>query len=1152
MRNKLYTLLLAGLCAFTGLDGQLRINEVNALNNSGLINPHTGEPDDWIEIYNGGSSDVDISHFHLSDRPQFPFAWTFPANTIVPAQGFLLVWADGSGDTLSAPRTNFKLDVRGETLVLYSDKRTFIDSLAFPRMYQDHSYGISGNELIFFSKPSPRSWNFSTYAYRVAAKVSFDPPAGVYNTRVIPNLSSGEGTIRYTLDGSEPGSGDPVFNGDLAIDQSTVIRARVFMDGSEPGDVCTASYIIHEGYQLPVISLATDPVGLWSDESGIYVIGENGIPGNCADDPRNWNQPWEKPMSMEYFNVEGQLGLQINAGMKIHGGCSRNAPMKSFGLIARNEYGSDLMKYPFFREKNIDEFKGLILRNSGNDFYDAFIRDGVIQAAVHPVMDIDHQAFEPVQVYLNGEYWGIHNLREKVNEHWISSNYGIDDENLDFLKNQWEIFAGTRDAWDELTLYMENNNLSYGAPYSVVESKVDINSYQDYLITQLFFANRDWPGNNQKWWRDAVNDGKWRFILFDLEFSMGLYEYRPSRNMFEFATLKGGTSWPNPNWSTLMIRKLLDNEGFREKFLAKYMMHLNTTFAPERIISIIDSLQMQIIDEYQVHIDRWGQQSFNGWLNDVEILRNFARQRPDHVWNNMRSFFSLGPIVNMHIAARGVDGTIVANGIEVPAAGMSGKYAAGSALDLFFRPGPGYKFKNWEINTGSVRDTFFLPKESNWKYNDNGVFPGSDWNTASYNDASWPYGQGILGYGDNNEATVLDFGPDEQNKTTSYYFRGEIEISDISRFSDFKIGLLRDDGAVIYINGAEVLRDNMPEGLIEMNTFASSFAGNEDESTYFSFPLSSSYFQTGTNTIAIEIHQNSLTSSDLKFDLELTASIVLEGGDMHFEENPLVLNPGTDITVRAVTEIDQRDLDLRINEIMASNMGAVLDDYGNDCDWIEVYNNGDEAVDMAGLYMTDNLLVPFKWRIPYGDPGETTIGAKGYLVFYADEAPLLGPRHLDFKLDNMGESVGLSYPSELTTIWVDSIHFSKQYINLSTGHFPDGTGNWIELDHTPGATNAQSTLSLMAKQILDISLFPNPANDILNIRISSQDGNMGNEVSLSLYDLTGRRIRTMIKPLWGSEFNEQMELSDLPAGIYLIVIGTNSGTHTMKFVKTDH
>ena len=594
MRRTLILILLAGFCHHIDLSGQLKFTEVIALNNGGQVNPLTGAPGDWIEIHNSGSAEIDISHYYLSDRPEAPFMWVFPENTRVPANGYVLVWTDGSGDTLSGLHANFRLDVAGESLVLFSAKREFVDSITYPRMYEDVSYGLSGNgAYFFFRQPTPGAANQNAQEFLVSGRVEFPLAPGIYSTvqsiSMRPEAGT-SGTIRYTLDGSEPGPDDPEYSGEILAYETTVVRARLFSGGAEPGDVSTASYIIHGDFTLPVISVASDPDGLWSDEDGIYVTGTNGLTGNCSEVPQNWNQPWERPMSMEYFDNEGHLGLQINAGMKIHGGCSRGNPMKSLGIFARSEYGNNLMKYPFFREKDVDEFKGLILRNGGNDFAYTFIRDAVEQATVHPVMDIDHQAYEPVHVYLNGEYWGIHNLREKVNEHWVTSNYGIPAENLDFLKNTWEVFAGDRDAWNELTRYLENNHLVLGAPYSVVESQLDINSYQDYLITQLYIANRDWPGNNQKYYRDRVNGSKWRFILFDLEFSYGLYNFDPSIDMFSFATKVGGTEWPNPDEATLMIRRLLENKGFRENFLAKYMMHLNTTFATDRVIGIIDSI----------------------------------------------------------------------------------------------------------------------------------------------------------------------------------------------------------------------------------------------------------------------------------------------------------------------------------------------------------------------------------------------------------------------------------------------------------------------------------------------------------------------------------------------------------------------------------
>ncbi len=316
------------------------------------------------------------------------------------------------------------------------------------------------------------------------------------------------------------------------------------------------------------------------------------------------------------------------------------------------------------------------------------------------------------------------------------------------------------------------------------------------------------------------------------------------------------------------------------------------------------------------------------------------------------------------------------------------------------------------------------------------------------------------------------------------------------------------------------------------------------------FQVDKSYLKSGTNIIAVEIHQNSSTSSDVKFDLEMKGTQVNESADVEYRDNPLTLNPGSDVSIRAVTEPEQQNLDLSINEIMASNIGSVFDEYGNDSDWIEIYNMSETQLDMAGLYLTDNLDKPTKWMIPLGDPGKTTIPSKGYLIFYADQNPILGSRHLNFKLDDMGESVGLSYLSGTSVIWIDSLTFSEQYPNVSTGYFPDGSGDWVNLNHTAGAKNAEAIVSIQAHQVLEVKLFPNPASDQLNVSISSPDGSLDDQMDIHIYDLTGRRILSEQHTVWGGVFNNRIDISALPEAIYVLVIETPSGAHSFRFVKT--
>ncbi|MCK4746392.1 MAG: CotH kinase family protein, partial [Bacteroidales bacterium] len=700
------------LFAMASIQAQLVFSEVMAVNTDGEYNPVIGEPGDWIEIYNGTPYAVDLSGYYLSDDPDDPFKWKFPQKTYLNNGYYHLIWADGTNDTLHGSHTNFKLGSAGESLFLHNLQGELYDSLSYPMMFENVSFGISDDgSRVYFGVPTPGSRNDSSSGYLVTGGVEFEPPPALYpsalSVSLIPEIAGS--TIRYTLDGSPPEPSDPVYTAPIPVTENTVIRARLWTEGYEPGRIATSTYILSEGFTLPVISLVTDPAHLFDDQTGIYVEGTNGIPGYCEEEPKNWNQDWERPMSMEYFDLNGSRQVQHDGGTKIHGGCSRQAPLKSLAFFARSKYGKNRIEYPFFSQKEADSFKGLIFRNSGNDYWYSFMRDAVMQAVVTPSMDLDDQAYEPVQLFLNGEYWGIHNLREKVNEHWVTSNYGIPDENLDFIKNRNEVFAGSYHAYSSLSYFLFNNSMAIEENYQQVANQVDIGSYMDYLITQMFFINRDWPGNNQKCWRDRVNGSKWRWILFDLDFGFGLYDFDPAFDMFSFSTTDTVDEWPNPAWSTLMIRKLLENDGYREEFIGKYMMHLNTTFNPDHVNHVIDSFYYRLVDIFPAHLDRWNRdaegdwefRTMEEWEYNVEELRLFARARPAYVWQNMRDFFSLGEQILLNVESSHGLGQILVNGVIMPQNGMNGHYAAGSDINLEFHAEPGYQLNHWEV-TGLV------------------------------------------------------------------------------------------------------------------------------------------------------------------------------------------------------------------------------------------------------------------------------------------------------------------------------------------------------------------------------------------------------------------------------------------------------------------
>ena len=1147
-----HSLLLLLCSSMLPVSAQVRINEVNALNNNGKVNPVSGEPGDWIELYSPVQT-VGLGGWFLSDDPENPFKWRFPEPSRIDGQGYLLLWADGSGDTTEHLRPGFRLNVEGECILLTDREGKRVDSLSYPRMYEDHSYGIDAEGSgSFFQVPSPGAWNYSTSAYRVSPAPRLSLAPGVYPSAVsVALLSDGESLIRYTTDGTAPGLNSPVYRNPILISENTVLRTRSWLNGHRESDVVTGTYLVRPVVSLPVVSLVTDPDNLFDNQTGIYVTGTNGIPGYCNEDPHNFNQDWERPVSFEYFDRNGRQQVWVDAGMKIHGGCSRTAPMKSLAIFARGIYGSSSIRHPFFREKpDTDEFEGLILRNGGNDFWFTMLRDGIIQASVSRVMDLDYQAFEQVLVFVNGEYWGIHNLREKVNEHWVKSNYGIPSEEIDFMKNQWHVFAGSRDAWSELDRFLQANSLADEANYQWVAERVDIPSYQDYLITQLFFANRDWPGNNIKYWRSRTEYGKWRWILFDTEFAMGLYDQDPTRNMLEFATENLDDEWPNPRWSTLIIRRLLENPGFRDQFIQKYQAHLNTTFRPERIISVIDSFRNNMADFYPEHAARWGVRDPDSWAEQVELLRVFARERPAWVWKHLRDFFDLGETVQVDILNNDPHGRVRVNGVSLPGEGMKGPWSRGSMMTLHFEADPGYRFSRWEILFSSGTPSILLEKQSEWRYNDSGTYPGGAWKDPGFDDSSWASGRGPLGYGDPFMESTLDYGTNPDNKHITTWFRKEIRVEDPQRYSSMVFRVMRDDGVVVYVNGREAFRDNMPEGEITPETPSVTWAGGEDEYRYFEFPVDASLLAEGSNIIAVELHQVSPASSDIAFDMEIQVWSP-QGGQ------PLFLtvdNPDIEIVdamqVRAVSEALALDPDLHINEIMASNNGVVLDEYGQDGDWVEIFNGGDLPVDMAGLWLTDTLGVPGKWQVPEGYPAETTIAPGGYLVFFADGNPLAGVRHMDFKLSASGEALGLSYRSGESHVWLDSLSFGQQYPDISSGRWPDGASSWVLLDHTAGSSNIRRTVAIREVEELDFSLYPNPAGDHAFLRVTLAEGEYGGMTGITVLDLSGRPVLQREAPASGGILELRLDLGELDPGIYLVLIQNGTCRVSTRLIVT--
>lgn len=690
---------------------------------------------EFIDLLNEGENTLAIqlhnSGSNSSDLTLIPFLSIGSSQEIAESRGV----AEETGlspQVINNAHTNFKLSSDGETVYLSDISPVTIDSLTYPALKADESYGISAidNEPYIFTITTPgRANNFEGFTTRSTPPV-ISNRGGFYQNEVSISLldpSFGNYTF-FTDDGSTPTRSDELI-GDrsITINETKTLKFRTFEPDGIPSDVVVETYFINENHDLPVVSVSTHPDNLWSDESGIYVIGTNGITGfgYYEEGGANWNQDWEIPIHFELYEEDGSKAFGIGAGAKIFGAWSRLNPAKSLGIFFRGEYGASSLEYQMFKSKEIYSFQALILRNSGNDFSSqghSMFRDGFMTTLVNDTEN-DIQAYRAAVLYLNGEYWGIHNIREKVNEHYIESNSTSQSDNIDLIQgggekdfpNGFGPIHGSIENYDELIDFVTSSDLRNAELYAQVEELIDMDSYIDYMIAQIFYANTDWPGNNVKYWRSRDADGKWRAILYDTDFGFGLsYGGHYSHNTLSFALESNGPGWPNPPWSTILFRELVESNFFRVKFANRTADLLNTNFKPSHVHSVIDSLAGLIESEIPRHMNTSTRSGFFGgsetqWYDQIQIMKTFANRRPIYIENFMAQSTSSGGKIGVGrlqevtvTVSNQLHGKIKVNRVMMNEASWTGEYFGGIDIPVTAIPKAGFEFSRW---TGDVEST---------------------------------------------------------------------------------------------------------------------------------------------------------------------------------------------------------------------------------------------------------------------------------------------------------------------------------------------------------------------------------------------------------------------------------------------------------------
>ena len=1047
------------------------INEIMASNVDEYISPAYNF-DGWVEFFNPTNNSISLTGLYLSDDATDLMKWQIPSSVgVLPAKGFKVIWFDSNNiATQNAP---FKLDVDGGMLYVSDKSGNEMMNFKYPEGKERVSYAriIDGSDTWkYTSTPTPGETNYgSTFADTQLPAPVVDQPSQLFSGELSVNVTIPVGyTLRYTTDGTLPtmDNGETSTKGQFTVDATSIYRFRFFADGMLPSTVTSRSYIYRDkDYTLPVVSVVTDPDFIWSKEIGVFEQGPNGRPGNGQSTKCNWNMDWERPVNFSYITADGEMVLNQDVNLEMCGGWSRAWTPHSFKLKGNKELGGNKnLPYPFFDQKPFIRNRTLQIRNGGNDT-SGRLKDPALQYIMQTAgLNIDCQSYQPVHEFINGQYMGMLNVREPNNKHYVYANYGWDDDEIDQFEmspdSGYVQMCGTPDVFDELVDVL-SPDAANSDTYAEICKMLDIDSYVNYMAAEFYLGGTDWPQNNVKAFRHR-NNGKFRFVVFDLDGTFSTndaFNWFMGKEEYTFDQLYPsslGRITAQIKFVTL-FKNMLQNADFRRKFIDAFCIMGGSVFEANRAVEIVNTLQDRVSPAMQLEGGQWNLYS------SANNLRSNLSGRLETSNNALRSYspFGLRNVTAQRVSlSSDVEGAqLLINDMPVPTGQFNGYLYAPATLKAV-APAD-YNFMGWSNDASS--GTMLLNEGAQWSYYDKGSIDNANWTSPSYQENGWKQGNAPLGYGKDMIKTTLDYGSNSSNKRPTAYFRTNVQLAKAPSSSDeFTLNFTVDDGIIVYVNGSEAGRYNMPSGTVSYSTYASSYAPNNPD--VGSMNLSPSLFHSGSNVIAVELHNNSGSSTDMVWDASLYTTVSGQTNDYFSTEKEISLPQGSRLTLKACyTKKSPAELakdkvtPVRINEISGSNSSHICPDYFKKNDWIELYNTTDEVVDVEGMFLTDNLSKPEKFQITKGNTNANTkIPAHGYLLVWCDKLATTDlALHASFKIDGDGGELMLTAADKS---WKDELTYEAHDANTTVGRYPDGAANVYAMNvNTIAAPNMLSS-----------------------------------------------------------------------------------------------
>ena len=698
-------LIILALLTCSVSNAQLWINEYSCSNVSGVTDAF-GQREDWIEIYNSGASTVDLTGYYLSNKSGNLMKWPIPSGSIA-ANGYKMVFCS-SRNTVSGTQyhPNFNLkQTEGNWIILTNPSGTVVDSIKIVHMTKaDHSVGRSSNgaaDWRLFTTPTPNAANAGGQNFYIPTPVMSLAP-GFYSGAQTVSITCSDptATIRYTTNGSTPTTTSTAYSGPISITTTTVLRAAAF-GTDQPSFTETNTYFIDVTHTTPVVSVCSQQV---------YDLIANGNQGGSA-----------KIGAFELFEEGGAFIDEGQGDFNKHGNDSWAYPQRGFDYISRDEFGYAAdVEHQIFPESSRDNFQRLILKPAANDNYSfedgAHIRDAFAHTlSIRAQMKMDERTWRPCVLYINGQYWGVYEIREKCDDHDYTKYYYDQDKfNLQYLKTwggTWTEYGApnAQPAWNSLVNYIQTNNMGNPTNFAYVDSLLNWESLCDYFMFNSYTVTQDWLNWNTAWWRgmDPLGDKrKWRYTLWDMDATFGHYiNYTGIPDNSPQADPCNVENLPNPGGQghTEILQKLInENPQVEQYYITRYADLLNTHFSCSYMIQLLDSMIQEIDPEMPGQVAKWGG-TYAGWQSKVQQLRDYINTRCVALNQGLVDCYSLTGPFNVSVdVSPALSGEVKVNSIWAPSYPWTAQYFGGVSTLLVARPLPGFVFDHWEYTIGPM------------------------------------------------------------------------------------------------------------------------------------------------------------------------------------------------------------------------------------------------------------------------------------------------------------------------------------------------------------------------------------------------------------------------------------------------------------------